>query len=131
MNRLLLTIAMLGMFAVLNGGAVLSAEQPGWAKKVPEADRTRTNPLASEPSAIAAGQKLYTDNCARCHGPKGEGKGHSPSLQKEEVLALTPGELEWVIAHGFSFHRMPGFESLTQDQRWQIVSYVQSLSKSK
>ncbi len=111
-------------------GAPAHADEPGWTKHVPEADRTRPNPLASDPAAVSAGQKLYSDKCARCHGANGEGKGHSPSLQTEAVHALTPGELEWVIAHGFSFHRMPGFESLPQDQRWQIVSYVQSLPKA-
>jgi len=105
------------------------AQEPGWTKHVPEADRARPNPLTNDASALAAGQKLYTEKCARCHGATGEGKGHSPSLQTETVHALTPGELEWVIAHGFSLHRMPSFESLAQDQRWQIVSYVQSLPK--
>jgi mono/diheme cytochrome c family protein len=111
-------------------GALVYAQEPGWTKHVPEADRTRPNPLASDPAAVTAGQKLYSEKCAHCHGANGEGKGHSPSLQTESVHALTPGELEWVIAHGFSFHRMPGFESLPQDQRWQIVSYVQSLPKA-
>jgi mono/diheme cytochrome c family protein len=111
-------------------GAPAHADEPGWTKHVPEADRTRPNPLGSDPAAVTAGQKLYSEKCARCHGPKGEGKGHSPSLQTETVHALTPGELEWVIAHGFSLHRMPGFASFPQDQRWQIVSYVQSLPKT-
>jgi mono/diheme cytochrome c family protein len=110
-------------------GAPARADEPGWTKHVSEADRARANPLASDPAAVSAGQKLYSEKCARCHGANGEGKGHSPSLQTEAVHALTPGELEWVIAHGFSLHRMPGFESLPQDQRWQIVSYVQSLPK--
>ncbi len=106
------------------------AEEPGWTKHVSETDKARPNPLASDPAAVSAGQKLYADKCAHCHGANGEGKGHSPSLQTETVHALTPGELEWVIAHGFSLHRMPAFESLSQDERWQIASYVQSLPKA-
>jgi len=108
----------------------IEAEEPGWVKNVPEADRARPNPLASDPAAANAGQKLYSDKCSRCHGANGEGKGHSPSLQTNTIHALTPGELEWVIAHGFSLHRMPSFESLSQNERWQIVSYVQSLPKA-
>jgi mono/diheme cytochrome c family protein len=111
-------------------GAPVFAQQPGWTKHVSEADRARPNPEASDPAAVSAGQKLYSDKCAHCHGPNGEGKGHSPSLQTETVHSLTPGELEWVIAHGFSLHRMPSFESLSQDERWQIVAYVQSLPKA-
>ena len=112
-------------------GGTLIAQEPGWVKHVPEADRTRTNPLVNQPDAAEAGQKLYGEKCARCHGAHGEGKGHSPSLQTKKDHDLTAGELEWVIDHGFSFHRMPAFDSLTQDQRWQIVSYVQSLPVSK
>jgi len=111
-------------------GARVHAEQPAWTKHVSEADKARPNPVASDPASVSAGQKLYADKCAHCHGANGEGKGHSPSLQTETVHALTPGELEWVIAHGFSLHRMPAFESLSQDERWQIVAYVQSLPKS-
>lgn len=120
----------LAVVLIASLGAPARAEEPGWTKHVPEADRARPNPVASDPAAVSGGQKLYSEKCARCHGASGEGKGHSPSLQTEAVHALTPGELEWVIAHGFSFHRMPGFESLPQDQRWQIVSYVQSLPKA-
>lgn len=115
---------------IVSSARLVQAEEPGWVKHVPEADRARPNPLASDPAAVGAGQKVYSDKCARCHGANGEGKGHSPSLQTDAVHALTPGELEWVIAHGFSLHRMPSFESLSQDERWQIVTYVQSLPKS-
>ena len=111
-------------------GAPVHAEEPGWTKHVSETDKARPNPVASDPAAVSAGQKLYANKCAHCHGANGEGKGHSPSLQTETVHALTPGELEWVIAHGFSLHRMPAFESLSQDERWQIVAYVQSLPKA-
>jgi mono/diheme cytochrome c family protein len=111
-------------------GATIHAEEPGWTKHVSEADKARPNPVASDPAAVSAGQKFYADKCAHCHGANGEGKGHSPSLQTETVHALMPGELEWVIAHGFSLHRMPAFESLSQDERWQIVAYVQSLPET-
>ncbi len=111
-------------------GGTVFAQEPGWTKHVSESEKARPNPVASDPAAVSAGQKLYADKCAHCHGANGEGKGHSPSLQTEAVHALTPGELEWVITHGFSLHRMPSFESLSQDQRWQIVTYVQSLPKA-
>jgi mono/diheme cytochrome c family protein len=67
------------------------AEEPGWTKHVSAADKARPNPLASDPAAVSAGQKLFADKCAHCHRANGEGKGHSPSLQTETVHALTPG----------------------------------------
>jgi len=123
-------VLLLAASLIIVSGAPVFAQEPGWTKHVSEADKGRPNPVASDPAAVGAGQKLYADKCAHCHGANGEGKGHSPSLQTDAVHALTPGQLEWVIAHGFSLHRMPSFESLSQDQRWQIVAYVQSLPKA-
>jgi mono/diheme cytochrome c family protein len=98
-----------------------------WRSKVPESDRTRQNPIASTPESLAAGKGIYTDKCAKCHGANGEGKGHHPSLQTKEVHSASAGELEWLIAHGNRWHGMPGFGDLSQEQRWQLVSYIQSL----
>ena len=98
-----------------------------WQKKVPESDRTRPNPIASTPESIAAGKEIYAAKCAKCHGADGEGKGHHPSLQTKEVHSASPGELEWLIARGTRWHGMPAFKRLSQEQRWQLVSYIQSL----
>jgi mono/diheme cytochrome c family protein len=98
-----------------------------WQKQVPESDRSRPNPIASSPESLAAGRETYVNKCAKCHGANGEGKGHHPSLQTKEVHSATAGELEWLIAHGNRWHGMPGFGSLSQEQRWQLVSYIQSL----
>ena len=98
-----------------------------WQKKVPENARTRQNPIASSPESVAAGKEIYAAKCAKCHGANGEGKGRHPSLQTKEVRSASPGELEWLIAHGNRWHGMPGFGNLSQEQRWQLVSYIQSL----
>ena len=98
-----------------------------WQTKVPESDRTRQNPIASTPESLAAGKQIYADKCATCHGANGEGKGRHPSLQTKEVHSASAGELEWLIAHGNRWHGMPGYASLSQEQRWQLVSYIQSL----
>jgi mono/diheme cytochrome c family protein len=106
------------------------ASESGWEKKVPEADKARANPVANDPDAVAAGGKLYTEKCAKCHGETAEGKGHHPSLRTQSVQQATPGELEWLIQHGNRWHMMPAmpsFASLPETQRWQIVSYIKSL----
>lgn len=108
-------------------GVAVAASQSGWEKKVPEADRSRANPEADDPGAAASGGKLYASNCAKCHGDNAEGKGHHPSLRSEKVRQATPGELEWLIAHGEHWHGMPGFAKLPETQRWQLVSYLKSL----
>lgn len=114
---------------VLIGGFAAAADS-GWEKKVPEADRSRSNPEANDPNAVAEGGKLYTAKCAKCHGPDAEGKGHAPSLHTPSVQQATPGELEWLILHGKKWHgmpAMPGFGDLNETQRWQLVSYIKSL----
>jgi mono/diheme cytochrome c family protein len=100
-----------------------------WQSKVPESDRTRQNPIPSSPESMAAGKQIYGDKCVKCHGANGEGKGHHPSLQTKEVHSTSAGELEWLIAHGNRWHGMPGYGSLSQEQRWQLVSYIQSLPR--
>jgi mono/diheme cytochrome c family protein len=113
------------LIAFLLTCTVLAASD--WQKKVPESDRTRPNPIASTPEFIAAGKEIYAAKCAKCHGANGEGKGHHPSLQTKQVHSASPGELEWLITHGTRWHGMPAFKSLSREQRWQLVSYIQSL----
>ena len=113
------------LIASLLTSTVLAASD--WQKKVPESDRTRQNPIASSPESLAAGKSFYTAKCPECHGANGEGKGRHPSLQTREVHSASPGELEWLLAHGNRWHGMPAFKSLSEEQRWQLVSYIQSL----
>lgn len=101
-----------------------------WQKKVPEADRSAANPLANDSTAAAAGEKTYSEKCAKCHGPSGEGKGSHPSLRSGKAQDATPGELDWVITHGTGMHGMPGFGKLSDTERWQLVSYIKSLPGS-
>ena len=112
---------------ILLVGTMLAASESGWQKRVPDADRSRPNPLANDASAASAGAKLYVSKCAKCHGGNAEGKGHHPSLRSESVRQATPGELEWLIQHGNRWHHMPAFASLPENERWQLVSYLKSL----
>jgi mono/diheme cytochrome c family protein len=44
------------------------------------------------------------------------------------MQATTPGDVEWMIAHGSRMHGMPAFGNLQENERWQLVSYIQSLN---
>jgi mono/diheme cytochrome c family protein len=100
----------------------------GWLKKVPQADRERVNPFAAKPDAVAAGENLYRNNCARCHGANAEGKGSRPSLKSERLAAATDGEIAWIIKNGQMYKGMPSWGGLPEQQRWQIVTYLRSLN---
>lgn len=125
-NRLRLFLRLLSALLLISCFAIAESES-GWEKKVPDSDRTRSNPVANDAAAVIDGGKLYAAKCAKCHGDHAEGKGHHPSLRTEKVQNATPGELEWLIDHGNRWHGMPGFGSLPETQRWQLVSYVKSL----
>lgn len=106
----------------------LAAANGGWLKSVPQADRARINPFASDPAAPAAGQNLFRNNCAKCHGQNAEGKGSRPGLKSDRIQHATDGELAWLIKNGEFFKGMPGWGALPEAERWQIVAYIRSLN---
>lgn len=98
-----------------------------WLKSVPEKDRVRTNPLAGDPEAQAAGAKLFRQHCTSCHGEDANGKGKKPGLRSEHVRGATEGELQWLLTNGSLKNGMPSWSRLPEAQRWQIVSYLKTL----
>lgn len=108
--------------------ACLATANGSWLKKVPQADRVRTNPFAGDQSAADAGKNLFRNNCAKCHGENAEGKGKRPSLRSERIQMATDGELAWLIKNGEAFKGMPGWGALPEPERWQIISYIRSLN---
>jgi mono/diheme cytochrome c family protein len=95
--------------------------------KAPEKWRTRENPLAADPDAVAAGRKLFEGHCAECHGETASGGRKGPSLRAQEVQQATPGAIFWVLTNGVVRRGMPVWSKLPEPQRWQIVTYLKSL----
>ena len=96
--------------------------------KVPGKSRARVNPLQTDPNAPLAGRKLFAQHCAGCHGARAEGGRKAPSLHVEDVQTATPGTLFWILTNGVVRRGMPVWSKLPEPQRWQIVTFVQSLS---
>jgi mono/diheme cytochrome c family protein len=114
----------------LTMGATLLFASAGdglWMTKVPEKERGRQNPFDSDTAAIAAGAKLFRQNCSSCHGGEAMGTDKRPNLHSERVRTATPGELEWLLKNGSMKNGMPSWSRLPEQQRWQIVSYLKSL----
>jgi mono/diheme cytochrome c family protein len=88
------------------------------------------NPYKSA-SAAAAGKKLYALNCAQCHGSNLQGIGPAPSLDRAQVKNAKPGELFWFITKGKLESGMPSWSNLPQQQRWQIVTFLESQGNTK
>lgn len=93
----------------------------------PEKARQKKNPLEGDAQALAAGGKLFEQHCAECHGAKAGGTRKGPSLLREEVQQATPGTLFWILSNGVVRRGMPVWSKLPEPQRWQIVTFLQSL----
>ncbi len=85
------------------------------------------NPVAGKSEAIDAGKKLYAQDCASCHGDTGDGQGNVPSLKTGPSQNAKDGELFWFITQGDPNNGMPAWSGLTQDQRWQLVSFIKAM----
>jgi mono/diheme cytochrome c family protein len=97
--------------------------------KAPKAARDWKNPYEGQPEAVAAGQKLFLQHCAECHGAKGRGNGHAVNLHTSAVQNATPGELVWFLRNGNLWKGMPSWSGLPEQRRWQIVAYLKSMRR--
>ena len=89
------------------------------------------NPYQAKPAAVAAGKTLYGQNCATCHGKNLQGIGPAPALDTPSVTNAKPGELFWFISTGKVTSGMPSWSSLPKQQRWQIVTFLQSKTNAR
>ena len=96
--------------------------------KAPAKAAARRNPLESDPEGVAGGGKLFAQHCAECHGEMAEGGKKGPSLLANEVQQATPGTLFWLLTNGVVRRGMPVWSKLPEPQRWQLVSYIKSLT---
>jgi mono/diheme cytochrome c family protein len=120
-------------------GMVLAACGGGAAKEVavPSAYAGKTNPLGAD--AAAAGKVTFDERCASCHGATGAGDGAaSAGLDPKPANLATEGKtlgddfLFWRISEGGGMEpfnsSMPAWKGiLTEEQIWQLVSYIKSL----
>ena len=107
----------------------LLAQDAGFHQAPPSA-AARKNPLAGQHAAVAAGEKIYASKCSNCHGKGGHGTGIVPSLVKGQAQKAKAGELFWFITQGDEDNGMPSWASLSDTQRWQVVTYIKSLGAS-
>ena len=85
------------------------------------------NPLAGKPEAVEAGHALFGQmNCTGCHAYDLTG-GMGPDLTDNSWLyGGKAGEIFHTISEGTP-RGMPSWkDKLTEEQIWQIVSYIQS-----
>ncbi|HEY5545333.1 MAG TPA: cytochrome c/FTR1 family iron permease [Gemmatimonadaceae bacterium] len=93
--------------------------------------------LPTKPVDLAAGERLYAQHCASCHGPRGMGDGPAgkgivpppPALGSAAVMRDVPPALMYrIISVGIAGTQMVGWANqLSADERWSIVSWLNGL----
>ncbi len=113
----------------------LIQENKPWV--VPEQYKSLRNPLSPSESNLNAARQIYFDECAQCHGDRGQGDGPQAKSNYPLPADLTDPKLLRSVSDGEIFYQisegrrpMPSFKNrLTQDQRWQLVLLVRSFSQ--
>jgi len=95
--------------------------------KAPTDTWSLKNPYEGRPEAVAAGQKLYGQHCAECHGADGRGLQHAADLRSPAIQNAPPGVLFWALRNGRIRKGMPSWSRLPDQQIWQIVTYLRTL----
>jgi mono/diheme cytochrome c family protein len=122
------TIITIAVAAIVCVPLLLSAQSSSF-RNAPASAEAMKNPYAGNESAAAGGKKLYGQNCAQCHGNNLQGMGPAPTLQSDNMKKAKPGEVFWFITNGDLNKGMPSWSSLPKQQRWQIVTFLESRNK--
>ena len=87
---------------------------------------------------LSRGKRFFVENCAKCHGLEGDGKGPSAaelvppprSFQDPRMNQLAPHQLFNALTFGVEGTEMPShLESLNDQERWDIAFYIMTLRK--
>src|SRR4029079_16267693 len=92
-----------------------------------QSDTTR-NPLGADPAAVVAGQRLYDQGCAGCHAAAGQGSDRAPALSVRLAQGSEDGAVFHSIREGVPGTAMTPHRELSDQQTWQLVSYIRSLA---
>lgn len=96
--------------------------------------------LPRQPLDLAAGQRIYAQRCATCHGDRGLGDGPAaqqgavaaPAIGSRDAVAdASPALMYRIVSVGVAGTPMPAWAgTLSADQRWNVVAYVTQLRAS-
>ncbi|MGH9412977.1 MAG: c-type cytochrome [Terriglobales bacterium] len=103
---------------------------------LPGNQRSLKNPYPATPPRLAAAQQLFHTQCALCHGDDGQGQTaigrqlypHPPNLGGP-TENKTDGALYYSIRNGIRMSGMPAWNQDSEEEIWNLVSYIRSLRK--
>jgi mono/diheme cytochrome c family protein len=123
------TIGSLLLVFIFSSYFAIAQDFPPWP--VPDEAAAVENPIEANKSSIEAGKALFDLQCKACHGEKGLGDGliKSGSLVDEKFQQQSDGAVFWKLQEGRG--QMPSFAALPEDQLWNVINYIRSLSKKR
>jgi glucose/arabinose dehydrogenase len=115
------------LLSVAIGACLPVAAQNASFHNAPATAEQSKNPYAGKHAAAQAGANLFARHCASCHGPTGAGTGNIPAVAKGPAQSASDGAIFWFITQGDPNNGMPAWSSLSEPQRWQLVTYLKAL----
>lgn len=137
-TSLIITIALTAACGSSSSSPTASSQSGGQASSTnwsaPAEAKNLTPPAGDKTKSAEHGKTLYAASCASCHGTTGKGDGPVGASLRPKPTDLiasgknqTAGEIFWKITEGKG--PMPGWKSLSEQDRWDMVEYIGSLSK--
>lgn len=118
------------------GGALDGLLQYASRRSIAHHAEARTNPLANDAAALAAGLAHYKANCLMCHTASNLGSSEfakglnppAPRLTAPGIQGMSDGEFFWIVSNGIRMTGMPAFSPTHgENEIWQIVAFVRHL----
>lgn len=114
--------------------ATAAMAQEGSPDEVPVPYAGMENPFSwSDASAQEAGKGIYQLSCLGCHGASGDSiaRADFSAADFPQNLEESPDRYFWILSEGRLDKGMPPYKSsLSEEQRWQVLTYLWSLGET-
>jgi len=100
--------------------------------------QARADAPKKTPELVEKGKALFAKSCVSCHGPKGEGDGVAAKALNPKPRNLVTNPLKGgapeafdVLTKGVKGTAMIAYKHLSEEDRWALSYYVDSLKGAK
>lgn len=155
MKRVMQTLAVLAVLAILAGGAVVGfglfnvsarmGHLPGvsWVLHTTFRNSVRLRasgpeqlPDLTDPALIELGARHYDTACRTCHAAPGEARSATmaamvpaPPHIDRAVRDWQPHHLHWIVANGVKMSGMPHWPAPRDDDVWPVVAFLVAIQR--
>ncbi|MEI7972751.1 MAG: cytochrome c [Bdellovibrio sp.] len=119
----------------------LSSPKPQAQVQLAQVDVSKiSEPWVANADMVLHGQKLFSQNCAMCHGNEGRGDGAAGAGLNPKPRNLVEGPwkkgggfigLYTVLTEGIAGGSMASYKHLKPVDRWALVQFIDSITQAK